>query len=104
MDKLKKLVTTFHALIVCEQPKIILSDITTSELRISQTHRVVNTNKEDTPFRGRSELDSHADTTVAGKNCVILRYTDHICDIAQFSDKYTPMKDVPIVSSATGYT
>ena len=51
-----------------------------------------------------SKLDSHADTTVAGKNCVILRYTDRRCDVAPFSDKYTPTKDVLIVSGATGYT
>ena len=31
VEKLKKLVTTFYAFIVCEQPKRILSDITTSE-------------------------------------------------------------------------
>ena len=96
--------TTFHAFIVCKKPKRILSDIITSERRISQTHRVVNTNKYDTPFHGRSELDSHADTTVAGKNYVILCYTDRSCDVAPFSDKYTPMKDVLIVSAATGYT
>ena len=104
MEKLKKLVTTLHAFIVCKQPKRILSDITTLERQISQTQRVVNTNKEDTLFHGRRELDSHADTTVAGKNCVILRYTYCSCDVAPFSDKYTPMKDVPIVSAATGYT
>ena len=104
MEKLKKLVTTFHAFIVCEQPKRILSDITTSEIRIKQTQIVVNTNKDDTPSHGRSELDSHANTTVAGKNCVILRYTDRSCDVAPFSDKYTPMKDVTIVLAATGYT
>ena len=75
-----------------------------SERRISQTQRVVNTNKEDTPFHSSSELDSHSDTTVAGKKCVIIRYTDRSCDMAPFSYKYTPMKDVPIVSEATGYT
>ena len=104
MGKLEKLVTTFHAFIVCEQPKRIISDITTSERRISHTQRVVNANKEDTPFHGRSEIDSHVKNTVAGKNCVIFRYTDRSCDIAPFSDKYTPIKDVPIVSTATGYT
>ena len=103
MEKFKKLVNTFHAFIVCEQPKRILSDIKTSERQISQTQRVVNNNKEDTPFHGRSELDSHADTTVAGKNCVILLYTDRSCDVAPLYDKYPPMKDVPIVSVATGY-
>ena len=104
VEKLKKLVTTFHAFIFCEQPKRILSDITTSERRISQTQIVVSTNKEDTPFHGRSELDSHSNTTVAGKDCVIHRYTYRSYDVAPFSDKYTPMKDVPIVSAATGYT
>ena len=96
--------TTFHAFIFCKQPKRVLRDITTSERRISQTQRVVNTNKDDTPFHGKSELDSHANTTVAGKNCVILRYTDRSCDVAPFSDKYTTMKDVPILSAPTGYT
>ena len=96
--------TTFHAFIVCEQPKRILSDITTSERRISQTQRVVNTNKEDTPFHGRRKLDIHVDNTVASKKCVIFRYTDRSCDVALFSDKYTPMKDVPILLAATEYT
>ena len=73
VEKLEKLVTTFHAFIVCEQPKRMLSDITTSERWISHTQIVVSDNKEDTPFHGRSELDSHTDTTVARKNCVILR-------------------------------
>ena len=65
---------------------------------------MVNTNKEDTPFHGRSKLDSHADTTVASKNCVILCDTDCSCDVAPFSDKYTPMKYVPILLAATVYT
>ena len=58
VEKLKKLVTTVHAFIVCEPPKRILSDITTSERRISQTQRLFNANKEDTPSHGRIELDS----------------------------------------------
>ena len=41
---------------------------------------------------------------MAGKNCVILRYTDLSCDVAPFSDEYTLMKDVSIVLAATGYT
>ena len=45
VEKLEKLVTTFHAFIVCEQPKRILSDITTTERRISQTQRMVSANK-----------------------------------------------------------
>ena len=56
------------------------------------------------PYHGRCEMDSHAETTVAGNNCVVLRYTDRSWDVALFLDKYTPMKDTPIVSAATIYT
>ena len=104
VEKLEKLVTKFHTFIVFKQPKKILSDITTSERGILHTQRVVSANKEDTPLHGRSEIDSHVDTTVSGKNCVILCYTDPSCDVAPFSNKSTPMKDVPIVFAATGYT
>ena len=56
------------------------------------------------PFHGICELDSHADTTVEGKNCAIIKYTDCSCEVAPFSEKYTPIKDIPIVSVATGFT
>ena len=56
------------------------------------------------PFHGRCELDSHVDTTVSGKKCAVIKYIDWSCDIVPFSEKYTPMKDIPIVSVATGFT
>ena len=56
------------------------------------------------PFHIICELDIHADTNVAGKNCTILKYTDQSCDVAPFSEKYIPMKDIMIVSAATGFT
>ena len=77
---------------------------------VKSCHRRVSTIKkkdqedESMEYLGRCELDSHADTTVAGNNCLIMKYTDRSCDVAPFSAKYTPMKDVPIVSAATGYT
>ena len=55
-------------------------------------------------FHGRCELVSHADTNAAGKNCEIIKYMDRSCDIAPLSEKYTPMKDIPLVSEATGFT
>ena len=61
-------------------------------------------NKVGEPFHGRCELDSHVDTTVSGTNCTIVMYMYRSCDIAPFSEKYTPMKDIPIVSVATGFT
>ena len=43
-------------------------------------------------------------TTLAGKNCAIIKYTDRSCDVAPFLEKYTPIKDIPIVSAAAGFT
>jgi hypothetical protein len=51
-----------------------------------------------------SEADSHAGTFVASKNCVILSFTDRMCDVQPYSDDYAPVKNVPIVTAATGYT
>ena len=55
------------------------------------------------PFHGRCELDSHADTTASVKNCAIVKFMDRSGDVAPYSEKYTPMKDIPIVSAATGF-
>ena len=52
---------------------------------------------------GRCELDSHADTIVAGANCIILQYTGKECSVQPYSDAYTPTHNVPIVHAATAY-
>ena len=54
---------------------------------------------------GRCELDSHADTTVAGSNMAFL---DDVKDSPTvnaygFSDDYKPIKDIPIGTCATAY-
>ena len=50
------------------------------------------------------ELDSHADTTVFGKNFLILHYTGRECDVMPYTDTYEAVKGVPIVSAATAWT
>jgi len=50
---------------------------------------------------GKCELDSHADTIVAGSNCIILNYTGQVCDVSPYRDDYAPVSDVPIVKAAT---
>ena len=76
------------------------SDIQTPERKISSTKRTIIKIVGE-PFHGRWELDSYADTNAAGKNCAIIKYTDRSCDVAPLLEKYTPMKDIPIVSTAT---
>ena len=55
-------------------------------------------------YNGRVELDSHADTFVVGRNCLIMHYTKRVCDVMPYSDKYESKTAVPIVTAATGFT
>ena len=49
------------------------------------------------------ELDSHADSIVAGANCCIMHYTSRECDVSPYRDDYASIKNVPIVQAATAY-
>jgi len=49
------------------------------------------------------ELDSHADTLVAGANFVILEYTDTSCSVTPFCKSYESKQGIPIVKAATTY-
>ena len=49
------------------------------------------------------ELDSHADTCVAGSNMALIEKTGHNVRIAPFSDEYESMQDVPVARCATAY-
>jgi len=51
----------------------------------------------------RSELDSHADTCVAGANTTLLWYTDHKVSVSPFIGEYKPLEDVPIATVATAW-
>ena len=55
--------------------------------------------------RGRSELDSHADTTVAGANMIFLDDMKNAptVSVQGFSDAYKPINDIPIGICATAY-
>ena len=52
-------------------------------------------------FHGACELDSHADTCVAGPNCIVLEYTNQSVNVAGFSHDYESIQDVPIVTATT---
>ena len=52
---------------------------------------------------GRSELDSHADTCVAGATWKVMEYTGVVCDVYPYSDSYKPLKQVPVVEVVTAY-
>ena len=50
----------------------------------------------------RTELDSHANMPVVGKNVFVLAETGRTCDVNAFTPDYEPMK-VPIVDAAVAY-
>jgi hypothetical protein len=74
----------------------------TNNYKIAASTRVES--YENTGFTARTEADSHADTFVAGRNCVAMHFTDRTCGVQPYSDKYESIPDVPIVTAATGYT
>ena len=49
-------------------------------------------------------MDTHADTCVAGKNWAVLTYSDVVCEVQPFTDKYDSIKEVPIVTACTVWT
>jgi len=49
------------------------------------------------------ELDSHADTSVAGPNFAVIEYTNQVCNVLPFSKHYANWENVPIVKTATAY-
>ena len=53
---------------------------------------------------GRVEMDSHADTTVLGSNCVVLAYTGKECEVSPYTDEYDAIRNVPNVVGATVWT
>ena len=83
-------------------PSRRIADIRTSTRTISQARRISKAVPVD-PIHGRCELDSHADTIVAGSNCLILQYTGKECSVMPYNDKYDPTNNVPIVHAATAY-
>jgi len=52
-----------------------------------------------------TELDSHADMTCAGANCIVLESTQQVVDVTPYNkSRYEPETNIPIVKAATAYT
>ena len=80
-----------------------------STLHSHNRHRSINAVKSGrssgTPGTvANRELDTHADTCVAGPNFRIDEFTGEYCDETPFSNEYKPMIDVPIVNASTAFT
>ena len=60
--------------------------------------------RNDSVIYDKMELDSHADTVVLGKNCVVLAFTGRECDVSPYTETYESIKGVPIVTGASAWT
>ena len=49
-------------------------------------------------------MDTHADTTVLGSNCVVLSYTGNECEVSPYSSQYEVVRNIPVVTGATVWT
>jgi hypothetical protein len=52
----------------------------------------------------RCEMDSHADTCVAGPNFIVLEFTGEQCDVTPYTTDYQPIINVAVVNAATAFT
>ena len=66
--------------------------------------KIFATNPTQNIFDGRVECDTHADTFVARRNCLLMQYSERVCDVMPYSDDYKPKTGIPIVQVATVYT
>jgi hypothetical protein len=51
-------------------------------------------------IHGTCGLDSHANKSVDGPNCIVLEYTDQVTSVSAFSPEHDIMSDIPIGTAA----
>jgi hypothetical protein len=82
--------------------KLVTSARKTKPINVSQvTYRQFQ--DHSSTIEGPCELDSHADTCVAGANCVVLEETAQNVNVSAFMDHHKTLENVPIVTVATAY-
>lgn len=69
---------------------------------VSESDTVENQSSAGTV--GRKELDTHADTGVAGRNWRPIEFTGDQVEVQPYSKEYTAIRDIPIAKCATVWT
>ena len=72
-------------------------------VRVQNTREYVISTMRSGGSTDRNEVDSHADTTVGGPNCVLLETNGETATVHSFSDERKPFADVPIGTIATAW-
>jgi len=89
-----------------EQERRRICDFITTDRRDCPERKISATSREDQykVHHGRIELDSHANTIVFGKNCVVLAFIGRGCNVSTYTDTYDSIKSVPIAKAGTAWT
>jgi len=80
----------------------VVSSICSKQRNVSKVAYQRHYNHEST-ITGSCGLDSHADTCVAGSNCVVMEVTDQTVNVSAFAEVHGVTQDVPIVTAATAF-
>ena len=54
--------------------------------------------------KSRTELDSHVNMVVVGKNCYVIDLTGETMDVCPFTPEYESLKKIPMLDAALVYT
>ncbi len=82
----------------------IISQVRSGKRYVNTNARSISSVQHNVQTRvANAELDSHADTVVAGSACRILVLTDKSCDVFPYSNQYEPIPNVPVAKVATAY-
>jgi len=83
--------------------KVVTSGRKIKMHNISQVQQHPRYYELDSTVQGPCELDTHADTCVAGANCIILEESNQTVNVNAFTDTHEPLTNVPIVTAARAY-
>ena len=70
----------------------------------NKTAKVEYQHRPQSTSHGHIELDTHADMTVLGSNCVVLSYTGKECELSPYSSEYKAVRNIPVVTGAMVWT
>jgi hypothetical protein len=83
--------------------KVVTSGRTAKMHNVSHAQQHPRYHELSSTVQGPCELDTHADTCVAGANCIILEESNQTVNVSAFTDSHEPLTNVPIITAATAY-
>ena len=81
----------------------MLERVTDSKISVTKTFKLNSFNSELSVHETRSELDSHADTCVVGKEALIVHDFDRTVNVSGFDESLGTVKGLKTVSAAVAY-